>query len=134
MDVNKVIILGHVSQEPEQQTINDSMTVTRFNVATNHVWTDTQTAERQERVLFHSVIAWNKLATTVKRYVHKGDRIYIEGRIEYRSFEGKDGKKRYYTNIIAQNLVMLSSKHKSNEEAANTVPEDISIDEVPFEE
>ncbi|MCB9642036.1 MAG: single-stranded DNA-binding protein [Myxococcales bacterium] len=107
--VNKVILVGNLGNDPEQRTTGNGRAVTSFRIATNERWTD-QTGQPQEKVNWHNVVVWGKLAETCARYLSKGRRIYVEGKLENRSYEDKDGNTRYVTDIVARDVVFLDSR------------------------
>ena len=109
MDLNKVMIIGRVTQDPEVRTLQGGQTVATFSVATNQRWTD-QSGQKQERAEFHNVVAWRKLAEIIQQYVNKGMKIYIEGRLQTRSWDDPQGVKKYRTEIVASEMIMLDSK------------------------
>ncbi|EKD76133.1 MAG: hypothetical protein ACD_43C00217G0010, partial [uncultured bacterium] len=90
MDLNKVMLIGRVTRDPEIRTIPSGQMVGTFSVATNKQWTD-QAGQRQEKAEFHNIVVWRKLAEIAQSYVKKGMRIYIEGRMETRSWEDAQG-------------------------------------------
>lgn len=104
MNLNKVIIIGNVTQDPEVRTTPSGDQVANFSVATNRIWNDRQTNERQQKTEFHNVVAWRRLAEIAGQYLKKGGLVMIEGRLETRSWEGQDGKKNYRTEIITENM------------------------------
>ncbi len=106
MDLNKAMIIGRLTRDPEGRTTPNGQTVTSFSVATNFTWTDSS-GQKQEKVEFHNIVAWRKLAEICNQYLSKGKRVYIEGRIQTRDWTGQDGVKRYRTEIIAENMIML---------------------------
>lgn len=106
MDLNKAMLIGNVTRDPEIRQTAGGQPVASFSIATNLSWTD-QGGQKQERAEFHNIIAWRKLADIVGRFVKKGSKIYIEGRIQNRSWVGQDGQKRYTSEIVADNLIML---------------------------
>lgn len=106
MNLNKAMIIGNLTRDPEVKTIPSGATVTRFAVATNLVWNDNQ-GQRQEKVEFHNVIAWRKLGEICGQYLKKGAKVYIEGRLQTNEWTGNDGVKRYRTEIVAENMIML---------------------------
>jgi single-strand DNA-binding protein len=109
MSLNRAQLIGNLTKDPEvRQTPNGNM-VASFTVATNHTWKD-QNGGRQEKAEFHNIVAWGKLAEICQSYLQKGKKIFIEGRIQTRDWEGDDGIKRYKTEIIADNMIMLSNK------------------------
>jgi len=107
MDLNKVMIIGRLTRDPEVRTTPNGANVTSFSVATSFNWTDQQ-GQKKEQTEFHNVVAWRKLAEIVGQYLKKGSQVYIEGRLQTRSWEGQDGKKNYRTEIIADNMIMLA--------------------------
>lgn len=106
MNLNKAMIIGNVVRDPEMRTTPGGQNVTSFSVATNLVWKD-QTGQKQEKVEFHNVVAWRRLAEIASQYLKKGSKVYIEGRIQTRSWDDPNGVKRYRTEIIAENMIML---------------------------
>ena len=109
MDLNKATIIGRLTRDPEVRTTPQGTTVCSFGVATNFIWSDQQ-GQKQEKVEFHNVVAWTKLAEICGQYLRKGSKIYIEGRLQTREWEGQDGNKRQRTEIVAENMIMLDSK------------------------
>jgi single-strand DNA-binding protein len=106
MNLNKAMIIGNLTKDPEIRTTPNGTTVASFGIATNSVWTD-QSGQRQERVEYHNIVAWKRLAEICGQYLHKGSKIFIEGRLQTRDWVGQDGIKRYRTEIIAENMIML---------------------------
>jgi len=106
MDLNKVMIIGRITQQPEARVVPSGQSVSSFSVATNRAWTDQQ-GQKQERAEFHNIVAWGKLAEICNQYLQKGKRIYLEGRMQTRDWVGQDGVKRYRTEIVAENMIML---------------------------
>jgi single-strand DNA-binding protein len=105
--VNKVILIGNVGKDPELRYTPSGQAVCDLRMATNESWTDKQ-GQKQERTEWHSVVLWGKPAEIVKQYVTKGQKIFIEGRLQTRSWEDKtDGKKRYSTEIVANDFMFL---------------------------
>lgn len=107
--LNRATILGNVTRDPEMRTTATGQAVCTIGVATNYQWTDAQ-GQKQERVEFHNIVAWRKLAEIVGQYVRKGSKVYVEGRIQTRDWQDQQGVKRYRTEIIADNLIMLDKK------------------------
>lgn len=106
--VNKVILVGNVGQDPETRYMPNGTAVTNASIATSEQWKDKNTGEQQERTEWHRVVFYQRLAEIVAEYVHKGDKLYVEGRLQTRSWE-QDGVKRYATEIIATDMQMLGS-------------------------
>ena len=109
MNLNKAMIIGNLTRDPEVRTTPQGTSVASFGVATNFVWKD-QSGQKQEKAEFHNVVAWRKLADIIGQYLKKGSKIYIEGRLQTRDWTGQDGVKRYRTEIIADNMIMLDSR------------------------
>ena len=112
MSLNRAQIIGNITRDPEMRQIPGGQTVTTFGVATNFVWKD-QSGERQQKTEYHNVVAWRKLGEICGQYLRKGSKVYIEGRIQTRDWEGEDGVKRYRSEIIADNMIMLDRKSDS---------------------
>lgn len=106
MDLNKVMIIGRLTRDPEMRSTPNGANVASFSVATGFNWTD-QSGQKKEQTEFHNVVAWRKLGEIVAQYLKKGSQVYIEGRLQTRTWEGQDGKKNYRTEIIADNMIML---------------------------
>jgi single-strand DNA-binding protein len=104
--LNKVMLIGNVGNDPEIRTTAGGTKLAKFSLATNRVFTD-RNQQRQEKTEWHRVTAWERLADLIEQYVHKGDRLYVEGSIEYSQTDDENGKPRYFTDIIARELIML---------------------------
>jgi single-strand DNA-binding protein len=104
--VNKVILIGNLGADPELRHIPSGNAVCEFRLATSERWTD-KSGQKQERTEWHRVIAWGKLGELCSKYLSKGRQAYIEGRIQTRSWEDKDGNKRYTTEIVANDVRFL---------------------------
>jgi single-strand DNA-binding protein len=103
MNLNKVFILGRLTQDPQARSLPSGQTVANFGVATNRIFYN-QNREKQEQAEFHNVVAFGKLADTTRQYLRQGSMVLIEGRLQTRNWEGKDGVRRYKTEIIVENL------------------------------
>lgn len=106
MNLNKAMIIGNLVRDPEVRNTPSGQSVASFSVATNLIWTD-QSGQRQEKVEFHNVVAWRRLADICGQYLRKGSKVYIEGRLQTRDWAGQDGVKRYRTEIVVENMIML---------------------------
>lgn len=146
MDLNKVMIIGNVVRDPELRTTPSGQNVSSFSVATNLVWKDAS-GNRQEKAEFHNVVAWRKLADITSQYLKKGAKVYIEGRLQTRSWDDPNGVKKYRTEIIADNMIMLDragfspnstqpkirpASSESAKTGADLPEEEISIEDIPF--
>jgi len=110
MDLNKVMIIGRLTRDPEARTTPQGTPITSFSIATGRVWKD-QNGVQQEKTEFHNVIAWRRLAEITAQYLTKGRQIYIEGYLQTQSWDDKtSGQKRYRTEIVAENMIMLGNK------------------------
>lgn len=117
MDLNRITIIGHVVRDPETKTAGPSGSLTAFTVATNRVWTDRETKTKKEAVDFHPIAAWGRLGQVAGQYLTKGSKVYVEGRLSHRTFEGKTGEKRTASEIVADNLILLTPKSASDDQA-----------------
>lgn len=109
MDLNKAMIIGRLTRDPEMRTTPTGTPVVSFAVATNFSWKDAS-GNKQDRTEYHDVVAWRKLAEIIGQYTKKGSKVYIEGRLQTRSWDDQSGVKKYKTEIIADNMIMLDSK------------------------
>ena len=143
MDLNKVMLIGRVTKDPEVRALQSGQSVATFSVATNRQWKDAQ-GQKQEKAEFHNIVAWRKLAEIIQQYVKKGARLYVEGRMETRSWEDPQGQKKYRTEVVLDNMIMLDSKGSGASRPASTVvagdvpaptvapDEEIRIEDIPF--
>ena len=138
--VNKVILVGRLGKDPEVKYTQTGVPVARFTLATDESWKD-QSGEKQQRTEWHNIVAWRKLAEICGQYLNKGKLVYIEGRLQTRSWEDKEGNKRYTTEVQADNMVMLSARtdearpEKGVAAAASSnsgFEAEITDDDVPF--
>lgn len=114
--VNKVILVGIVGNEPECRTMPNGNSVANVSVATSETWKDKNTGDQQERTEWHRVVFFKRLAEIVEQYVKKGSKLYIEGRLQTRSWE-QDGIKRYTTEIVANEMQMLDSRSSASQDS-----------------
>jgi len=104
MNLNKAILIGRLTKDPEVRTIPSGQSVAKFGLATNRVWN--KDGQKQEQVEFHNIVAWGRLAEIAGQYMKKGSMAMIEGRIQTRSWQAQDGTTKYMTEIIAENVQM----------------------------
>lgn len=109
MSLNRVQLIGNLTRDPEVRQIPGGQMVATLGIATNFSWND-QSGQKQNKTEFHNVVVWRKLAEICAQYLKKGSKVFIEGRLQTRDWEGEDGVKRYRTEIIADNMIMLDSK------------------------
>jgi single-strand DNA-binding protein len=107
--VNKVILIGNLGRDPEVRYTKSGTSVATLNLATSESWTD-QNGQKQERTEWHRVVAWSKLADIAKEYLTKGNQVYIEGKLQTRSWDDRDGNKRYTTEVKADQMIMLGGR------------------------
>ncbi|GAB4141167.1 MAG: hypothetical protein Fur0024_3070 [Patescibacteria group bacterium] len=143
MDLNKVMIIGNVTQEPRISQTPSGQMVATFSIATNRTWTD-QNGIKQSKATFHNVIAWRKLAEIVEKYVKKGKKVYVEGELENREYVAKDGTTRKVTEITISNLILLdrggdnnttnSTYSTQNDNSQNQQNDEIMLDEIDLDD
>jgi single-strand DNA-binding protein len=143
MDLNRVMIIGNMTRDPEVRNTPTGRAVASFSVATNRVWTDAN-GQKQKQAEFHNVVFWAKLAEIAGQYLKKGQKVYVEGRLQTREWTGQDGIKRYRTEIIGENMIMLSSRQGgpagdnsgapsyAEEAPQETAEEVIKVEDIPF--
>ncbi len=107
--LNKVMLIGNLTREPECRYTPNQTQVCSFGLATNREWSS-ENGERQTSVEYHSLVVWSKLAEICKNLLHKGSKIYVEGRLQTRDWQTKDGQTRRTTEIIVENMILLNSK------------------------
>ncbi len=144
MNVNKAIILGNLTRDPETKTISSGQTVASFSIATNRFWTDKASGEKKKSAEYHNIIAWGRLAEIAQQFLTKGCLVYVEGRLQTRSWEDQQGNKKYKTEIVAEKLQLgprgsgTNNNYRDNKEKAeipeehNSSSEDINVEEIPF--
>lgn len=131
MDLNRVTLIGNVTRDPESKVTPTGKNVASFSMATNQQWKDSQ-GNVQKRAEFHNIVAWGKLAEICQQYVMRGMKIYAEGALQTRQWEAQDGQKRTRTEIVLENMIMLSPKNTAGAPANPTTgkalpkPEDYS--------
>ncbi|KKQ96666.1 MAG: single-stranded DNA-binding protein [Candidatus Nealsonbacteria bacterium RIFCSPLOWO2_12_FULL_39_31] len=106
MNLNKVFLIGRLTQNPEAKTIPSGQMVCSFGLATSRTWTNTATNQKEEKTEFHNIVLWRRLAEIASQYLTKGSLVMIEGRIQTRSWQDKSGIKKYRTEIIGENMQM----------------------------
>jgi len=136
--VNKVTLIGNLGKDPELRYTSSGVAVATFSMATSESWKDPE-GNTQERTQWHSIVAWRKLAEIVGEYLKKGSKIYLEGRLQYRNYDDKNGVKRYVTEIVMDEMVMLDSRggggtSAQQESGSAQLPEEPAgkVDDLPF--
>lgn len=130
MDLNKMSLIGNLANDPISRTLPSGQKAITFSVATNYFWKDLKTKSKKSRVDFHRVIAWGKLADIVLAYLKKGSKVFLEGRLQNRSWEDKDKNKKYMTEIVASDLIMLGGGSKKTVKGDETAKEEVDTEEI----
>lgn len=132
--LNKAQLIGNLGQDPEVRSTSSGTRVATLSVATNRSWTDRNGTEQTD-TNWHRVVLWERLAEVAEEYLAKGDRVFVEGRISYRQWEGDDGETRYATEIVGRRLIMLgSSKGRSGGRRRDPPPPEEEPSEDDFSE
>ena len=113
--VNKVILVGNLGKDPEIRTLESGVKVARFSVATTESYNDRNTGQRVDQTEWHNIVLWRGLAEIAEKYLRKGNQVYIEGKLQTRSYQDKDGITKYSTEIVGQNMNMLGGRSTTNE-------------------
>lgn len=121
--VNRVILIGHLGRDPEMKQTNSGGVLATFNVATTDRWRD-KSGQMQEQTEWHRVVTWNKLAEICGQYLRKGSKVYIEGKLQTRTWEDQDGGTRYMTEILCREMKMLDSRPQQATDVPVITPED----------
>jgi single-strand DNA-binding protein len=149
--LNRAQIIGNVTRDPEARQTPSGQLVASFSIATNRVWRDKTSGDRQEQADFHNIVAWGKLAEIAQQYLKRGRKVYVEGRMQTRDWTGEDGQKRSRMEIVAENLILLDRAGNPTEEGASApsyeraqnstavrqesapmVEEEVALDDLPF--
>ena len=117
--VNKVILVGNLGRDVELRYTTGGNAVANFSLATTETWND-KSGTRQEKTEWHRVVLWGKQAESLQEYLTKGKQVYLEGRLQTREYDGKDGNKRYTTEVVASKLVLLGRRGDGNGDATYT--------------
>jgi single-strand DNA-binding protein len=124
--VNKVILLGNVGKDPEVRHMDNNLVMARFPLATSERWN--KDGNRTEHTEWHNIVMWRGMAEVAEKYVRKGSSLYIEGRLRSRSYDDKDGIKRYVTEILADTMNLLGPRPEGGQTApAQSTPQDTSM-------
>ena len=128
MSLNKVLIIGNLGSDPELRNTPSGQSVATFNVATNRKWTD-KAGQNQEQTEWHRIVVWGRQAENCQQYLSKGRQVFIEGRLQTRQWDDKDGNKRYTTEIVAQSVQFLNGGQRG--QATDTGPSAPAFDDSP---
>lgn len=145
--LNRAMIIGNLTRDPEVRQTPSGQSVCSFGVATNRTWKGTD-GSKQEATEFHNVVAWGKLAEICGQYLNKGKKVYVEGRLQTRDWEGQDGVKRYRTEIVTENMIILDRGGSGSgpmggggssftppmppNEPSMSAEDEINMDDIPF--
>ncbi len=116
--VNKVILVGNLGKDPEVKYTAGGTAVCNFSIATSESWKDKTTGEKQERTEWHSIVCWSGLAEIAGEYLRKGSQVYVEGKLQTRKWEDKEGNTRYTTEIVIHDMQMLGGRAGGGDEEA----------------
>ena len=140
MNVNKAIVVGNLTRDPETRTTSSGQSVASFGLATNRFWTDRESGEKKKQAEYHNIIAWGRLGEIAQQFLKKGSLVYIEGRLQTRNWQDPQGNKKSRTEIIAERLqlgprpggsgVDVSPEQKPSEEVSTS--DEINVEEIPF--
>ena len=147
--INKAIIVGRLGRDPEVRYTPDGTAVANFSVATSEEWKDKNTGEKREKTEWHRIVAFRRLGEICGEYLSKGRQVYIEGRIQTRDWEDKDGNKRYTTELVADKMQMLGSRsdfegsrsdyggsrgsqNRRQDQSPGPAYSDVADDDIPF--
>ena len=143
MDLNRVTLIGNLTRDPELRNTPNGKAVASMSIATNRFWTDAQ-GQKQKEAEFHNIVMWTKLAEIASQYLHRGSKVYVEGRLQTREWTGQDGIKRYRTEIVVDNMIMLNGPAGGEKSVASVAPvakeenngevieEEIKVEDIPF--
>ncbi len=145
MNVNKVIVVGNLTRDPETRTTPSGQSVTSFGVATNRFWTDKESGEKKKQAEYHNVIAWGRLGEIVQKFLKKGSLIYVEGRLQTRNWQDQQGNKKSRTEIITEKLQLgprpgmggsndsrSPRSDEGHQQEENVETDEINVEEIPF--
>lgn len=144
MDLNRVMIIGRLTRDPELRNTPNGKAVATISLATNRTWADAN-GQKQKQTEFHNVVLWSKLAEIANQYLRKGAKVYMEGRLQTRDWTGQDGVKRYRTEIVGDNMIMLDSRTAGGpvsgmandsammpEPPQEVIEEEVKVEDIPF--
>jgi len=120
--INKVILIGNITKDPEVKYMPNGNAVANITIATNESWKDKNTGEQVDKTEYHRVVFFRRLAEIVGEYLHKGSKVYIEGKLQTRKWQNKDGVDMYTTEIVAHEMQMLDGKPGGSQSGTNAAP------------
>ncbi len=132
--LNKVILIGNLTRDPNLRFTPNGTAICSFGIATNRTWASADGGEKQEKVEFHNIVAWSKLADICGQLLHKGDKVFVEGRLQTREWKADDGQDRRITEIVIDNMMLLSSSRGGSGRSYNeddAAPEETEVAPAP---
>lgn len=144
MNINKAIIVGNLTRDPETRTTPSGQSVTSFSVATNRMWTDKTSGERKKQTEYHNVVVWGKLGEIAQQFLKKGGIVYVEGRLQTRNWQDQQGIKHFRTEIVAEKIEfgprhgvdgtkeIPSSEEEPSIDEEKDSSDEIDVEEIPF--
>jgi len=130
MDLNKVSLIGNLTADPLSKSLPSGQNIATFTVATNYTWRDVQSKEKKSRADFHRIVAWGRLADVISTYLKKGSKVFLEGRLANRVWEDKNKNKKYATEVVASDLIMLGGSSRKEVKGDETAKEEIDVEEI----
>jgi single-strand DNA-binding protein len=131
--MNKIMLIGNLGRDPELNYTPSGTAVTKFSLADSRRWRDKQSGEQREETTWFNIVAWNQLAETCNQYLHKGSKVFIEGRMASRKYTDKDGNERVAWDVTALDMQMLDPKGQGQGSSSGSgYGDDMTADEVPF--
>lgn len=144
--LNKVQLIGNLTRDPNLRYTPNNTAVCSFGIATNRTWASADGGDKQERVEYHNIVAWSKLAEICEQLLHKGDKVYVEGRLQTREWKTDDDQERRTTEVVIDNMILLRSRsggqgsdddYDMSDSGSDTSADDVSsaedvADDVPF--
>ena len=113
MSVNKVILVGRLGKQPELKKTPNGSSVCQFSLATSETWADKNSGQKQEKTEWHNIVMWGKLAELAQKYLDKGSQVYLEGKLQTRAWDDKNGQKRYTTEVLVNTMQFLGAAKSS---------------------
>ena len=127
--LNKVMLIGNLTRDPNLRFTPNNTAVASFSIATNRSWTPSDGGEKQEKADFHNIVAWSKLAELCGQLLHKGDKVYVEGRLQTRDWKNKEGQDQRTTEIVIDNMILLTSRGGAGGSYQNGPTDDVTVED-----
>ena len=132
--VNKVILIGNLGNDPEIRNLENGSKLARFSIATSESYTDKQTGQRRDITDWHNIVVWRGLADVAEKYLRKGAKIYVEGKLKTRSWQDDSGQTKYATEVVGDNFTMLGGRNDMQQESnkSNPYPQEEKTSNTPL--